>query len=79
MIIIDDEYILTVNTKPNKSYRVYASNEKQAIERFINVCKLYMKTNNQTSKDHWQDQDKAILDGDYIIFKNNDYNYVRKI
>ncbi len=38
-----------------------------------------MKTNNQTSKDHWQDQDKAILDGDYIIFKNNDYNYVRKI
>ena len=78
--IIINEYLLTVKTlDKNKLYKVYAPNEKVAINKFINMCEKYQDSNNLDNREHWKQQSKAINDKNYSILKIEDFCGVRLV
>lgn len=74
-----NEYILTIKTKPSKIFCVQAHNEFMAKVKFIEVCKQFMKTDNDGHQDHWSILKKAIESNKYSIIQNYDYCGVREI
>ena len=78
--IIVNEYLLTVNTlDKNKLYKVYAPNEKVAINKFISMCEKYQDSNNLDNREHWKQQVKAINDNSYTVMKIEDFCGVRSV
>jgi len=77
---LDNEYILIIQL-PNqyKIYRVYAPNEKIALQRYINMCTKFMSTDNNEHRQYWQTLKDAALNKDYIIYQSNDFLGVREI
>lgn len=78
--IIINEYLLTVKTLgENKLYKVYAPNEKIALNKFMNMCSKYQDSRNFDNKEHWKRQSEAIISKSYSILRIDDFCGVREI
>lgn len=78
--IIVNEYLLTVKTiDKNKLYKVYAPNEKVAINKFLSMCEVYKDSNNPYNGEYWEQQIKAINNKDYSILKIEDFCGIRSV
>lgn len=71
-----NEYLLMVN---DEMFRVYAPNEKIAINTFCGTCEKYANTNNEDFRHYWNDLKDNIKHGSYQIIHNNDFTGVRRI
>lgn len=77
---IDNEYILIVNlSNQYKIYRVYALNEKIALNKYKNMCQKYMNTQNIGHRNYWKQLKDAIDNNKFTIYKSEDYCGVREI
>ena len=80
MIIIINEYILTVKIKPkNRLFRVYAPNKDTAVHKFVKLCDRYSNTENKEYKEHWEQLRNKIRNKNYVIDENEDFCGVREI
>ncbi|MGJ0846467.1 hypothetical protein ACR77J_07255 [Tissierella praeacuta] len=80
MIIIINEYSLTVKTKDKtRVYKVYDYNETMALKTFINMCNKYKNSKNLDNKNHWQEQIEAISNNQYNIIHMEDFCGVREV
>ena len=78
--IIVNEYLLTVRTvDKNKLYKVYAPNEKVAINKFLSMCEKYQDSNNPDNREHWKRQSEAITNNSFSILKIEDFCGVRSV
>lgn len=77
MIDIINEYILVINN--GEIFRVYAPNEKIAINTFVNACRTYTDTDNKHYQEHWNNLIKLINHKQYKIIKSEDFMGIRKI
>lgn len=60
-------------------FRLYHQNERLALQRFINGCKTYVQTSNESYKEYWQSIITAIEDKKYTITKVDDFLGFRRV
>ena len=76
MIIIDNEYLLIAN---DEIFRVYAPNEKLALDTFKRACVRFSDTKNEEFKIYWNNLFDAVQRNNYTIIQNSDFIGVRKV
>lgn len=72
-----NEYILSI--QDGEVFRIYAPNEKVAINTFKNACRIYSDTKNEEYKKYWNNLCELVNQRKYTLIKVDDFIGIRKL
>lgn len=58
---------------------MYSHNTKEAESTFVDMCKEYSKSNNETHVEYWKLLSDKIINQQYQCIRNEDFKGVRRV